>query len=182
MNDAPQNLAINPIPVKKSSRFVNLTGRRFGRLLVLGYHGKSHHSKSTWVCLCDCGVKRVIVGGSMMTGLTQSCGCYLLQRITEAKRTHGKSGTLDYNLWVVMISRCENKNFEAYRYYGARGIKVCKRWRDSFENFIADMGPRPNSSRKPVDGDSWDRLPFQTITRRRTQQGDTLNFVTFCCF
>lgn len=58
-------------------------------------------------------------------------------------RTHGMSKTLIYGVWLGMIGRCYNQNWKTYDRYGGRGIAVCDRWRHSFENFLADMGPRP---------------------------------------
>lgn len=58
--------------------------------------------------------------------------------------THGKSGTLEYGIWCSMIQRCHNENRDRYKWYGKRGIRVCDRWRESFEAFIEDMGPRPS--------------------------------------
>lgn len=49
----------------------------------------------------------------------------------------------EYGIWATMKSRCQNSKFISYKFYGARGIKVCKQWQ-KFENFIKDMGPRPS--------------------------------------
>lgn len=63
--------------------------------------------------------------------------------------THGhkknEKRSLTYKSWLSMKSRCYYKNSCNYKYYGAKGIKVCDRWKDSFENFLEDMGERPKN-------------------------------------
>ena len=82
----------------------------------------------------------------MRYGLTKSCGC--LQKETAKlsvqlfKKTHGKTNSGGFCSWTGMFTRCYNKNFPGYKYWGGRGITVCDRWK-RFENFYADMGDRP---------------------------------------
>ena len=65
-------------------------------------------------------------------------------RLTGKKnRTHGMTGTPTYGSWVEMKQRCLNPNDPFFHRYGGRGITICGRWLDSFENFLADMGERP---------------------------------------
>ena len=59
-------------------------------------------------------------------------------------KTHGMSGTPEYQAWHDMKRRCFNHNTKQYLDWGGRGITVCDRWLD-FENFLADMGSRPTS-------------------------------------
>lgn len=66
--------------------------------------------------------------------------------ISERNRKHGGRGMREYNAWQAMIQRCRNANHQAFKNYGGRGILVCDRWQRSFENFIADVGPRPSAS------------------------------------
>jgi hypothetical protein len=105
-----------------------------GRWTVLGYASGGHHPR--WLCRCICGTEKTVIRDELVKGASQSCGCSLL--------THGKTLTPEYRVWTNMIQRCENPSQEAYKNYGARGIIVCKRWRESFEAFLADMGPRPS--------------------------------------
>lgn len=71
--------------------------------------------------------------------------------------THQKSGTPEYLAWTNIKRRCYNKNNASYHAYGARGIKMCDRWREDFLNFLADMGERPSDlhsiDRIDVNGD-----------------------------
>lgn len=129
---------------------VDLLGHRFGRLVVIKFHGKNERRSALWECLCDCGNTKVVMGQSLRSGATQSCGC-LNREINRAKpnrRIHGQAGgaksvrTQAYRCWANMIQRCTNPN--AYRYinYGGRGIKVCERWKN-FTSFLEDMGEPP---------------------------------------
>lgn len=142
---APQVFA----PMPTDPRFVDMTGRRFGRLVVLGYAGERNLSKYWW-CRCDCGPVKEIKAGHLVAGSTESCGCLLRER----HRTHGKARTAIYHVWQAMRQRCENPHGTHYAYYGGRGIAVCERWQ-SFENFYTDMGE------PPFPGAELDRYPDQ---------------------
>lgn len=136
-----------------------LEGHRFGKLLVLVFAGTNNHHQSAWLCKCDCGNRRTILGRSLRTGNTKSCGCLLAVGSGEGHVKHGHSRrgkhTPEYNSWRAMNKRCSNPNTPGYKNWGGRGIKVCKRWL-KFENFLADMGPRPaftSIERRNNDGD-----------------------------
>lgn len=125
-----------------------LAGLRFGRLLALE---PVYVPQLRWRCRCDCGTLRDVCTQSLTDGRTQSCGC--LHREITSTRTlkHGESKTgpkgesVEYRLWGGMINRCTNPNDHLYEFYGARGIKVCARWR-VFEDFLADVGRRPGKN------------------------------------
>lgn len=89
-------------------------------------------------CLCDCGKLRVVAVANLRRGNSKSCGC---QR--GPKDRNGWSRLPEYKVWDTMKQRCNNPKREGYENYGGRGISVCGRWKDSFEMFYADMGPRP---------------------------------------
>ena len=117
----------------------------FGRLTVISREGSDKHKKATWRCRCECGGEIVCNTGALMSGNTQSCGC-LNRNVSGARfRTHGGSKSPEYNNWMAMKARCYNSENQDYALYGGRGITVCDRWRNSFENFLSDMGPRPFS-------------------------------------
>jgi len=113
---------------------LDMVSKKFGRLLGLKRDG-SRAGEAAWIFLCDCGRITKARGATVRRGLCVSCGC--------AKATHGMSGSAEFRIWAAMKRRCNNPNTSAYQYYGGRGISVCERWRDSFEAFYADMGPRP---------------------------------------
>jgi len=88
----------------------------------------------------------VKLGKFLRSGHTKSCGCLSGETTAIRNTTHGLSKNPLYGLWIKVKDRCSNQNCEDYKYYGARGIKVCDRWLNSFPNFLADMGPRPSRS------------------------------------
>ena len=125
------------IPIPNSIKN-DLTGKTFGRLTVIGYVGRNQFDHFLWLCRCECGGEKVATTSSLNNGRTVACGCY------NASKTHGMSNTPEYKAWRQMINRCTKPHNHAYPQYGGRGIKICSRWLESFENFYADMGPRPN--------------------------------------
>ena len=119
-------------------RIVDLVDQVFERLTVIHRHGKDKHRQAIWLCVCSCGNEVKALGGNLRRGLTKSCGC-----LRDENRTkHGMWGTPTYWIWHGMLDRCRNHNSESYHNYGARGITVCDRWIE-FENFLEDMGERP---------------------------------------
>lgn len=111
-------------------------GERFGMLVVQSI---VHQHRVKAVVACDCGATKSVYVSHLKRGATRSCGCNPGRKVR-----HGRHGSPEYMCWQSIIQRCTNPNSESYRrYYGGRGITVCDRWRD-FENFFADMGPRPS--------------------------------------
>lgn len=144
----------DPLVAEQPSVLNDLTGQRFGRLVVVA-RTENRSGRTHWKCQCDCG-NDAIVAAYRLTGpqRTQSCGC--LTREATAKRctTHGAAHrdrrAPEYGTWAAMKQRCQNPRSAKFPEYGARGITVCKRWSDSFEAFLADMGPKP-SPRHTID-------------------------------
>ena len=131
------------------ARLQDLTGQRFNRLVVMEYAGNKGHTHY-WRCQCDCGNIKVIRADSLKDPRVKSCGCYMNEirpiNSRNSMTTHGMSETPIYGVWSSMKARCENPNSSAYELYGGRGIKVCARWRNSFEAFYEDMGDPPSKS------------------------------------
>lgn len=122
----------------------SLIGLRFGRLQVISLHGRVGVGKMyAWVCQCDCGTTVPVGVSRLNNGHTQSCGCLQRERAAQAKFKHGKSNSRAQRLWSGMKSRCYDPAHKSFRYYGGRGITVCERWRNSFREFMHDMGERP---------------------------------------
>lgn len=111
----------------------------FGRLTVLNRE-PSQNGKAMWRCACDCGGETVATTGNLKSGLIVSCGCFGKEARLAGTTKHGMVHTQEHNAWSGAKARCANpKNKD----YGGRGITMCARWRNSFENFYADVGPAP---------------------------------------
>lgn len=121
-----------------------LPGRQFGRLTVERIKG-SIKGKRTAICSCICGKKDFVVTlSALKAGNTRSCGCMFLEMMRGRFRTHGRSHSVEHIAWLNIKIRCYDKKSMGYENYGGRGITVCDRWKNSFENFFADMGLRPS--------------------------------------
>ena len=141
------------------SRYPKLMGQRFARLVAVEralLNGRAH-----WCCRCDCGQIAIVDQARLLAGRTKSCGCYrrdhmLSVRTEDGNKKHGRARSKEYSVRQNMLSRCYNPKSTSYQYYGARGVVVCDRWRESFENFLADMGRAPSAKhsidRKNNDG------------------------------
>lgn len=116
------------------SKLIDLTGQRFGRLVVVG-RAESKNKNSSWLCKCDCGKQTVVSAPNLKSGSTQTCGCGLVESTIKRSTRHGGSGTKLYKVWSGMKARCDNPNNKQYDDYGGRGIKVCKEWTDDFSVF-----------------------------------------------
>jgi hypothetical protein len=160
-----------------------LAGKRFGNLLVLS-RAPDHLSppgtrrRVRWHCQCDCGHPTIAWSEHLISGRRVSCGCNKITHAKTLNKKHGLTGSREWNSWRGMKERCQNPNHIRYDLYGAHGVKICDRWRDSFKNFLADMGTRP--PRTSLDrinpyGDyepsncRWATHREQRLNRRRTQ-------------
>ena len=121
---------------------IDLTGKRFGAWTVRSFGGANELGQTVWLCHCDCGTDRLVVAQTLRNGLTKSCGCLKGIKIAQARTTHGGAFKKSYQVWKDMVRRCTVKSSANWRYYGARGIRVCERWQD-YQNFVADMGEPP---------------------------------------
>lgn len=130
-------------------RMVDRVGRRYGRWMVLRVSEKPGRD-IRWLCRCACGVEKTVAGNSLTSGGSTSCGCATIE-VTLARQTkhglavRGRRHPL-YTTWQHMLRRCYSDYVPAYQYYGARGIRVCERWRNSFAAFVDDMGARPSAA------------------------------------
>lgn len=132
----------------KGSPAVDLKGRTFGRYRVIERaKNRGHHVR--WLCECSCGQRREVIADNLVSGASRSCGCLARELTIERNATHGHARastvgqTPTYKVWAGIIKRTCNPNYPRWADYGGRGIAICDRWRDSFENFLADMGERP---------------------------------------
>lgn len=130
-----------PPPIKKP---VNISGQKFGMLYAIKLDSRDRHNRERWLFKCDCGKEKVIEKSSVKTGHTKSCGCWQIENNKVIGITHNKSKTREFKIWLGIKKRCLNKKHSTYKNYGGRGIKICDRWKDSFENFLADIGSAPS--------------------------------------
>lgn len=124
---------------------LNLIGERFGRLVVVARLG-TIHGRVYWSARCDCGNETKSSTNDLRSGDSKSCGCLRADTLQAARLKHGESGyvkTPEYRAWLQMKQRCYNPRTRCFDRYGGRGIKVCDRWLESFVDFLADMGRRP---------------------------------------
>src|SRR6478736_4203224 len=131
----------------------NLVGMKFGRLTVVNPApdaiGSTGNINARWNCVCECGKEKTIQGCHLRSGATKSCGCIRVEKSKQRFTTHAhgshdhrKNGT--YTSWSAMKTRCTNPNQPGAPNYIGRGITICDRWMNSFENFLEDMGERPS--------------------------------------
>lgn len=114
----------------------DLTGQRFGNLVVVELVSKPPMKNAMWKCKCDCGNNNVVVYGQSLTrGKTKSCGCMKGEYVSKNKTKHGKRYTRIYSIWSGMKSRCFLETDLDFLNYGGRGITVCDEWKDNFELF-----------------------------------------------
>ena len=134
---------------QRSSNFVDLSGRKFGRLRVKDrLPPKSGNNRGVvWLCECDCGNSCEVVSWNLKAGYTASCGCLKKDqdRRNLDQTTHGANRTKAYNSWRAMKDRCSQPTHNRWKHYGGRGIKVCDEWAADFRNFLRDMGLPPTT-------------------------------------
>lgn len=134
------------------SRKLNLDGQVFGRLTVIREAAK-RGELIAWLCKCSCGNTNIVTTHDLRGNKTKSCGC--LNHENKSQQTHGDCASLEYKAWTAMKDRCCGVNHSAYESYHGRGITICERWIYSYENFLQDMGrkPDPKMSLDRIDND-----------------------------
>lgn len=134
-----------------TKRRIDLTGQRFG-LLTVQKISKTEKGFLFWECVCDCGGSRAIKSHKLRGGDVTHCGCNNRELHGDTSNSNNKY-TKEYMAWLSMKARCYDKNTKNYKDYGGRGITVCDRWKNSYVNFLSDVG------RAPTKNHSLDRWP-----------------------
>jgi len=155
-----------------------MVGERFNSLTVLKeLKDRNKNGHILYSCKCDCGNIKTILGASIRSGSTKSCGCL----VTKTNGKHLKEKSKIYKTWIGIKTRCFNKNSNIYKNYGGRGISMCETWKD-FNVFYKDMGDVPNGmsiDRIDVNGDykksncKWSNHKEQSRNKRNN------NFITY---
>lgn len=126
------------------TRSIDMTGQRYNSVIAVQPVGACSSGDIRWQFKCDCGREFEASGYDIRSGKRRDCPVCAAERTRIASVTHGESESDEFRIWTGMQTRCYNKNAIAYVLYGGRGISICKRWRESFENFLSDMGRRPS--------------------------------------
>lgn len=134
-----------------ATRYIDISGRKFGRLTATQFIGTSRTRQAVWKCACDCGKSHTAEARMLKCGNIQSCGCLQLNSPARAaanrKRlmTHGMTKTLTGQSWLNMLTRCFNPKHGSFKEYGARGIRPCEFIRASPLNLVLLIAERPSS-------------------------------------
>ncbi len=142
-------MTIHLVEEPRSTKTTDLTGQTYGKLKIqsfAGYYYGGGQRYAAWCCICACGTVKVVRGDRMKIGRTVSCGCHKNANTSARFRKHGHRYpcSKEYRAWIGMKGRCLHTSHRGYKNYGGRGITVCKRWLDAFENFLADVGLAPS--------------------------------------
>lgn len=125
-------------------KFIDLVGRVFGGLTVTRKAKTTQSGHARWQCVCKCGNETTVYQSNLRRG-TASCGCRRSEVTTREKTTHGYRHSRTYASWSSMAQRCTNPNYRGNGFERYQNVKICPRWM-KFENFLADMGERPEGT------------------------------------
>ncbi len=169
----------------------DISGVRFGRLVVIR-RTENRGGEVSFLCKCDCGKEKDILAQALRRTFkpTRSCGCIAVETVSKMAFRHGKSHSPEHRTWARIKERCLRPKAPFYSEYGGRGIKVCDRWINSFENFLSDMGSKPSSKhsidRIDVNGDycpencrwltMYDQQSNRRNNKRITHGGKTMTY------
>lgn len=133
---------------------MDISGGKYGRFRVIRRNFPNYRGSAMWRCICECGEIRIVNGCSLRSGNSSSCGCLKREKISKSHLKHGFNTRRlrtpiikkTYDAWIEMKRRCYNDKCANFKNYGGRGILVCDRWKQNFNNFLSDMGKPPSLS------------------------------------
>lgn len=177
------------------SRCIDITGQRFGRLVVIQRVENSSGGQAKWMCKCDCGNEVIVLGATLRSGHTKSCGCYKSDATAKRNFKHGECDTRLYSIWAGIKKRvnCKESDFH-YKYYAGKGIKLCDEWYDFliFKEWALNNGYSENLTIDRIDpnGDycpencKWSSLKEQSNNKTNnvyiTYNGETKTAQQWC--
>ena len=136
-------------------RPLDLSGKRYGRLVAIKRLDKNKSNQYRWLCECDCGNQHIVTNTQLVEGKSRSCGCYSNEIRGKSSVTHGMSASSEYGAWKNAIRRCTNPDDPKWEDYGGRGISVCEEWNQppeiGFLKFYEDMGPSNGLTLERID-------------------------------
>ena len=157
------------------AKVTDITGKKFSRLLVVGYSEKKTKANKRMVwCQCDCGSLKEQVAANIVSGMAKSCGCLVGESAKERFTKHGSRYHPMYHRYNAMMQRCYNRNSDEYHNYGARGIIVCDEWKNSIDRYIEDIGMPPFKSAS-IDRIDNEKGYFKENCRWATKKQQSIN-------
>lgn len=153
-------------------------GKAFGKWTIIE---RDTVNRKKYICKCECGTIRP-VSQSNLGRASFSCGCTPRPPYVYRKpRKHTKHPL--HGTWRQMIYRCERPKNCRFHVYGGRGIKVCQRWRNSFMDFVTDMGPKPTPKhtldRKDNKGDYCPENCQWATSKQQANNKSTSRLITY---
>jgi len=128
----------------KGHNLIDLTGQKIAQWTVIRLFSKNKKGRTYFWCRCECGKEKAVLAQNLKNGQSKNCGHDRQSKIAASVRTHGMHDSSEYGIWRGIVDRCTRSKRPEYPLYGGRGIKVCDSWKNSFEQFYKDMGPKPS--------------------------------------
>lgn len=170
-----------------NAKVIDMAGKRYSSIVAMHVVGRSTSGDLKWQFQCDCGTEFQANGYYARIGKIVSCPVCAAERTRLASVKHGLTETPEFEIWTGIHTRCCNPKSTAFKNYGGRGISICDRWKDSFSNFLADMGKRPSpihsiersdNEGNYEPGNCYWATPYEQANNKRTNLKVTIDGVT----